>query len=67
MFKPSYFLKIFNFLFFFPMKVDGDDPLTDVEVPPISNQDEGEKHVRLKDATTPSRNQGKKLSDFYTR
>lgn len=49
------------------MKVDGDDPLTDVEVPPISNQVEGEKHVRLKDATTPSRNQGKKLSDFYTR
>ncbi|VDK21614.1 unnamed protein product, partial [Taenia asiatica] len=43
--------------------VDGDDPLTDMEVPSISNQVEGGKRVRLQDVATPSRNQVKEMTD----
>ncbi|KAL5104998.1 Dynein cytoplasmic 1 intermediate chain 2a [Taenia crassiceps] len=45
------------------LAVDGDDPLTDVEVPPISNQIEVEKPTRLQGATTPSRTQAKEMTD----
>ncbi|VDM19786.1 unnamed protein product [Hydatigera taeniaeformis] len=40
------------------LAADGDDPLTDIEVPPISNQVEVEKSVRLQDPNTSSRNMG---------
>lgn len=45
------------------LAVDGDDPLIDVEVSPIPNHIDADKHVRAQDTTTPSRTQGKEMTD----